>query len=200
MSEIIHFILEASSELGLLGVFLLMTLESCFFPFPSEVVMIPAGYLAFKGEMNLFLVILLGILGSICGSLINYYLAQKLGRPFIIQMGKYFFMTEKKLKMTEDYFFKHGHISTFIGRLIPGIRQLISLPAGLANMPLQSFIFFTGLGAGIWVTILSLLGFFIGENEELIKHNLQMISIILFIFVILLAVFYILYFKKKNDS
>ncbi|MCO6433056.1 DedA family protein, partial [Nitrosomonas nitrosa] len=112
----------------------MMALESSFVPFPSEVVMIPAGYLASKGEMNIFAAILSGITGSLAGALFNYYLAVRFGRPFLIQYGRYVMFSEITMQKMEDFFARHGHISTFTGRLIPVVRQYISLPAGLAKM------------------------------------------------------------------
>lgn len=190
MHEIINWIVSTVSSLGYPGIFFLMLLESSFFPFPSEVIMIPAGYLAFKGEMHIVIVILCGVLGSLAGALLNYYLAVKLGRPFLLSYGKYFFFKEEMLLKIENFFFRHGHISTFTGRLIPGVRQYISLPAGLARMNLAVFSFYTSFGAGIWVIILTLLGYYIGENETLIKEYLRQIIIILIISCIVGLLFY----------
>jgi membrane protein DedA with SNARE-associated domain len=188
--EIINWIVATVSSLGYPGIFFLMLLESSFFPFPSEVIMIPAGYLAFKGEMHIIIVTLCGILGSLAGALLNYYLAIKLGRLFLIRYGKYVYFKEEILVKMEDFFSRHGHISTFTGRLIPGVRQYISLPAGLARMNLAVFCFYTSFGAGIWVLILTLLGYYIGENETLIKDYLRQIIIALVISCIVGLLFY----------
>lgn len=173
MQEIIQFIVDTASSWGYLGIIILMTLESSFIPFPSEVVMIPAGYLAHKGELNLFLCILSGVFGSVLGALINYYICFFWGKKFVLKFGKYFGINEKKFSKFEEFFLKYGEISTFICRLLPGIRQYISMPAGLSKMKLLNFIFFTALGSAIWVSILAFLGYFIGENEELIKTYLN---------------------------
>lgn len=185
MYEIIDWIVRTVGGLGYPGIFIMMFLESSFVPFPSEVVMIPAGYLAYKGEMNLLLAILAGTLGSLTGALFNYYLAIKLGRLFLLHYGKYVMFNEASLQKMEDFFARHGHISTFTGRLIPVVRQYISLPAGLARMNLAVFSFYTSLGAGIWVTILALLGYFIGGNELLIREYLRGIIVILAVAIIL---------------
>ena len=185
MYEIIDWIVRTVGGLGYPGIIIMMFLESSFIPFPSEVVMIPAGYLAYKGEMNLVLAILSGILGSLLGAMFNYYLAIKLGRPFLLHYGKYVMFNESSLQKMEDFFARHGHISTFTGRLIPVVRQYISLPAGLARMNLAVFSFYTSLGAGIWVTILALLGYFIGGNELLIREYLRGIIVILAVAIIL---------------
>ncbi len=198
LTEIINWIVNTVGSLGYPGIFLLMLVESSFIPFPSEVIMIPAGYLASKGEMNMIAVILCGILGSLLGALVNYYLAIKLGRPLLIRYGKYVMFKEHNLQQMEDFFARHGHISTFTGRLIPMIRQYISIPAGLARMNLPIFCFYTGLGAGIWVIILTLLGYFIGENEMLIKEYLRDIVIALVISCAIGVALYWNYHRHSN--
>ncbi|CAM2823411.1 DedA family protein [Helicobacter burdigaliensis] len=193
MSSIIDFIVNLVSDLGYFGIFFMMFLESSFIPFPSEVVMIPAGYLAHKGEMNLFWAIFSGVLGSLVGALLNYFLALFLGRAFLIRYGRYFFFTEETMQKMETFFKKHGHISTFSGRLVPVVRQYISLPAGIAKMNLSLFCFYTTLGAGIWVVILAILGYFLGQNEELIKEYLHLITLGLLVCIAILVGFYILW-------
>ena len=190
LTNIINFIVETVGSLGYTGIFIMMFLESSFFPFPSEVVMIPAGYLAYKGEMNIYLVVLFGILGSLAGALFNYYFAIKLGRAFLMRYGKYILISEETIEKMEEFFKKHGHISTFSGRLIPVVRQYISLPAGLARMNLFVFSLYTSLGAGIWVIILTLLGYFLGGNEDLIKEYLHTIIIVILILLAILAFWY----------
>ena len=149
LSTLTDWLVDTIGEMGYTGIISLMFLESSFFPFPSEVVMPPAGYLAWEGEMSLPLVLLSGIAGSLLGALFNYWLAVKLGRPFLIKYGKYFFVSEESINKADEFFSRHGHISTFVCRLLPGIRQYISLPAGIARMPMKSFLLFTTLGAGI---------------------------------------------------
>ena len=142
MQELVETIIHFADKWGYIGIILLMTLESCFIPFPSEIVMIPAGYLASKDELNLWLCILCGIFGSVLGALINYYVCYFWGKDFVLKWGKYFGIDEKKFSKFESFFNKHGEFSTFISRLIPGIRQYISLPAGLVKMKILNFIFF----------------------------------------------------------
>lgn len=194
LHEIIDFIVKTVGDLGYWGIFMMMFLESSFFPFPSEVVMIPAGYLAYKGEMNLFLAVFAGIAGSLAGAVFNYFLAMRFGRAFIQRYGKYVLIKEETLQKMEDFFAKHGHISTFSGRLIPAVRQYISLPAGLAKMNLLKFSLYTSLGAGIWVLILALLGYFIGHNQELISEYLRIIIVAILVF---LAIFILIYVRLK---
>ena len=164
--SIVHSIVDIVSQLGYAGIVIMMFLESTFFPFPSEVVMIPAGMLASTGEMNIYVVIILGVTGSVLGALFNFFLALKFGRLMVLKFGKYFFFGEKELQKVEKFFHLHGAVSTFTGRLIPGIRQYISLPAGLAKMNVMVFAIFTALGAGIWSAVLALIGFYIGDDVE----------------------------------
>ena len=185
-------------DLGYPGIFILMAIESSLFPFPSEAVMIPAGYLAYKGDMNVFAVFVAGLLGSLAGAFFNYWLAITFGRGLMVKFGKYVFLTPKKLDNVDAYFLNHGEITTFNGRLIPGIRQLISLPAGLARMPLPRFTLYTSLGAGIWLIVLIALGYFLGANEALLKENLRLATIIAITAVAVISVVYVLYQRKQS--
>jgi membrane protein DedA with SNARE-associated domain len=160
--------------------------------------MVPAGYLAYKGEMNLFWAIFAGIAGSLAGAVFNYFLAIKYGRAFIQRYGKYVLFKEETLQKMENFFAKHGHISTFSGRLIPAVRQYISLPAGLARMNLFKFSLYTSLGAGIWVLILALLGYFIGHNQALIKEYLQIIILSILVLLAIMVLFYVRLKMKKS--
>ena len=196
-ADIVNFLVETIGSLGYFGIFILMFLESTVFPVPSEVVMIPAGYLAFKGEMNIYIVILLGILGSLGGALFNYYFALKFGRAFLMKYGKYFFVSHETIEKTEKFFKNHGHISTFSGRLIPGLRHYISLPAGLAKMNLFIFCLYTSLGAALWVTILTILGYYLGDNQELIKEYLRYLIVGLLVTLFILGFWY---YKKVKKS
>ncbi len=198
LHEIVDFIVNTVADFGYIGIFIMMFLESSFFPFPSEVVMIPAGYLASKGEMNLFAAIAAGIGGSLAGAIFNYFLAIKFGRAFISKYGKYVLLKEETLEKMEDFFAKHGHISTFSGRLIPAVRQYISLPAGLARMNLMKFSIYTSLGAGIWVIILAMIGFFIGENQELVGEYVKIATICVLVLIAIIGIFYIRLKLKKD--
>jgi len=197
--EIANTIVGYIGDMGYMGIFLLMFLESTFFPFPSEIIMIPAGYLAYKGEMNLYILVLVGILGSVGGALFNYYLAMHFGRKFILKYGKYFFIKEETLDKLEAFFMKHGELSTFNGRLIPGIRQLISLPAGLARMNVAKFSLYSALGAGIWVIVLVALGYVLGSNEELISEYLRTATVIALISVVLITIFYVVRHRRRKE-
>ena len=197
--QIVTWIVDTVSLWGYPGIIVLMFLESSFFPFPSEVVIPPAGYLAAQGEMSQGLVITAGIVGSVSGACFNYWLAVKWGRPLFERYGRYVLLTPAALERSEGFFTRHGHISTFVGRLLPGIRQYISLPAGLARMNLPLFIIFTALGSGIWVVILALTGYLIGNNQELIGQYLQQIMVAIAILCLLLVAGYV-FFKRKRLS
>ncbi|MEG1825233.1 MAG: DedA family protein [Cloacibacillus sp.] len=198
--DLINWLVAVIGHMGYPGIIGLMFLESSFFPFPSEVVMPPAGYLAFKGEMNLILVIASGIAGSILGGLFNYWIAVRWGRPIFEKYGKYFFVTKESLDKAELFFARHGHISTFTGRLLPVIRQYISLPAGLARMPMAQFCTYTALGSGIWVVILTMLGYFLGSNQALIHQDLKKITLCLMAGCAALVIVYIIIYKKKHKK
>lgn len=195
--ELAQELVDLIFDWGYLGIFIMMTIESSFIPFPSEIVLVPAGYLASKGDMNVAYIMSSALAGSLIGSFINYYLALTLGRRFLLKYGKYFFISEETLLKMESYFKKHGHISTFTGRLIPGVRQLISIPAGLAKMNLGEFSLFTLLGAGIWAFILTFLGYFLGENEALINQYLKEITIAVLIILFIIVALYYRHQKKK---
>ena len=199
LHEIAATLVEAIGNMGYWGIFLLMFLESTFFPFPSEIIMIPAGYLAYKGEMNVYLVVLVGIVGSVGGALFNYYIAMHFGRRFLLKYGKYFFVKAETLDRLEAFFSKHGELSTFNGRLIPGIRQLISLPAGLAKMNIVKFSLYSALGAGIWVVVLVALGYLLGSNEALISEYLHTATLIALISVAFITLFYIVRHKRREE-
>lgn len=220
--QIIETIVNFIGDMGYLGIFVMMFIESSFIPFPSEVVMIPAGYLSYRGDMNPVIATLVGVAGSLVGALLNYWLALQFGREFLIRFGKYFFFGESSMQKMEAYFTKHGEISTFVGRLIMGVRQYISLPAGLARMNLAKFCFYTSLGAGIWVIILVWIGYAIGATfgadfeitniihaftskdvttqESEIKSWTRIAGYSLFVFVCVISVAYVLYWKYKKTK
>ncbi|EAJ0359983.1 DedA family protein [Campylobacter lari] len=200
LGDIIDFLLALAKDWGYWGIIFLMFVESSFFPFPSEVVMIPAGYLAHQNELNFWLCLLCGTFGALLGALLNYYLCYFLGREVLLKICKYFGVNEAKFAQFEAFFNKHGEISTFSGRLIPGLRQYISLPAGLARMNLKKFIFYTSLGAGIWCLILLILGYVLGKNEDLIKEYLHFVIIACIVFATMIVAIYIYIQKRKKIS
>ncbi|ACM19274.1 membrane protein, DedA family [Geotalea daltonii FRC-32] len=196
----INWLLATILKLGYPGIFLLMAMESSVIPIPSELVMPPAGYWAVEGKMNLWLAILCGTAGSLVGAYANYYAAHYLGRPLILKYGKYVGITEEKFAKVETFFHKHGEISTFIGRLLPVVRHLISLPAGLAGMNHGKFATYTLLGAGIWCTVLAYIGYIIGENQELIMEYSHQAVIGVIVFSAGLIAVYVWRHKRKSAT
>ena len=170
LHDMITWLVNTIGSMGYLGIFLLMAMESSIIPIPSEIIMPPAGYLVQQGKMDMSLVILSGTLGSLLGAYANYFAARWLGRPLLLKYGHYVLITDEHFDRVERFFKSHGEISTFIGRLLPVIRHLISLPAGLAGMDHLKFSLYTLAGAGIWVSVLAWLGYFIGHNEVLIAQ------------------------------
>lgn len=167
MIESLEFIKEILNQLNYFWVTVLMAIESSFIPFPSEVVVPPAAYMAANGKMNIFLVVVFATVGCNIGALANYYLAKYLGRPVVYRfaasrLGRLCLLSPEKVQQAEAYFVKNGATSTLIGRLIPGIRQLISIPAGLAGMPLGPFLLYTTIGGGAWNIVLAALGYYLG--------------------------------------
>ena len=199
MHELITWLLNTIGALGYPGIFLLMAMESSVIPVPSELVMPPAGYLAQQGQMNIWVAILCGTVGSLVGAYVNYYAAHYLGRPLVLKYGKYVWITEEKFAKVETFFREHGEVSTFIGRLFPVVRHLISLPAGLAGMNHVKFSLYTLLGAGIWVTILTFIGYFIGANQELIMQYSHQALIGVVVASIVIIIFYVRAHKKKKQ-
>ncbi|MBK8996173.1 MAG: DedA family protein [Myxococcales bacterium] len=196
---------------GFFLVLLFMTVESSFIPFPSEVVMIPAGFLAARGELTFGspvldagVAVIAGIAGSLAGAYINYYLFSWLGTPFLEKYGKYFFLPKPKLERAEEIFRRYGAGATFVCRLLPAIRQLISIPAGISRMPLKSFTLWTGLGAGIWVAILTGIGYYLGATTasmsyaELVHRGKAMASRDLLYILPVLVVGFVAYVMISN--
>jgi len=187
---------------------LLMTVESsCFIPFPSEVVVPPAAYKASQddSDMNIILVVVFATIGALLGAIINYYFALYLGRPIVYRfadskIGRMCLLSGEKVKKAENYFVKHGNSSTLICRLLPGIRQVISVPAGLAKMHFGSFLLYTFIGAGLWNIILAVIGYIAHGNADIINRYSKELSLILFGLVILFVLYLVYngFIKKKK--
>jgi membrane protein DedA with SNARE-associated domain len=169
LTSFFHWLADTILALGYPGIVVLMVIESSVLPLPSELVMPPAGYLAAKGQMNGVLAVAAGTLGSVIGALVNYGLALFVGEPLLRRYGKYVLVTGRSLDRSEAFFRRHGEISTLIGRLLPVVRHLISIPAGVSRMSLRRFVLFTALGAGVWCGVLTYLGYVIGRHGEQVE-------------------------------
>lgn len=191
ISALITFLTNFINEIGYFGIFVGMFLESTLVPLPSELVMIPAGLAVSSGEMNIYIALFAGVLGNVAGAVFSYYLAASIGRTILFRIGKYFFVKAETIIKIEKFFENHGPISIFIGRLLPGFRHFISLPAGVARMDMKLFLIYTTLGSTIWNSILIAVGFFIGNNHKLIAENLYVIALGLLGFCIAILLGYI---------
>lgn len=200
MYDFLQFLVDTIGKLGYPGIIILMFLESTFIPLPSELVIPPAGYLISKNQMSWHGVLLSGTLGSVLGALFNYFIALTLGRPFILKYGKYFGLTARHFLKGERFFLKHGNISTFIGRLILGVRHYISFPAGLSKMDLKKFCFYTATGAGIWVWILAYIGYIVGNNKEKVLQISKQWSVYILIICLMILMIYIVLNKRFKNS
>ncbi len=211
--ESVAFIQWCLANLNYWTITLLMTIESSFIPFPSEVVVPPAAFhAAATGDMNIFLVVLFATIGANLGAVINYFLAYYLGRPIVYRfansrLGHLCLIDAAKVERAERYFDEHGAVSTFVGRLVPAVRQLISIPAGLARMKLTTFLFYTTLGAGVWNSLLATAGWYLQKHvseEELMGHVMRYSTELKFIFIGLgvCVVAYLIYkgMQKPNDN
>ena len=180
-TAIIDWVLAVTQGLGYSGLVVLMTIESSFLPLPSEIIIPPAAYLASQGKMSLLLIVIFGTLGSILGASVNYALSRSLGRMIIFKLAaqpwaRLFLITPKKIDDAERYFLSSAKSATFLGRLVPVIRHLISIPAGFSRMPFGPFLLYTALGSAVWVSILAALGYFIGANQHLLSLYYREIS------------------------
>ena len=195
-----------ANNMNYLSITLLMTVESSFIPFPSEIVIPPAAYVAGKEDstlhatdsypINVLLIVLFGTIGAMLGAIINYLLAMWLGRPIIYafadsKVGHLCLLSSEKVKKAEDYFNEHGKVSTFVGRLIPGIRQLISIPAGLAKMHFGQFMLYTFLGASIWNIVLAVLGYVAHGQADLINKYSHELSVAILALLAIVIVYFV---------
>ncbi|WP_236869799.1 DedA family protein [Candidatus Bandiella numerosa] len=198
--EVFKLILNFVQIFGYIGIFIMTFIESTFIPVPSELTLIPAGFLIAKGELHLAPVLISSLAGTLLGSLLNYFMAYHFGRKLFINYGKYFFLKSDQLLSLELFFNKYGAISTFFGRMLPGIKHFISFPAGLARMDLKLFVLYTILGSFIWLSFILYLGHIISTNEELISIYIKRFNIVIIFVVIFIAI--LLYakgnFKNKN--
>ncbi len=198
MEQIAQFLVDFVHGFGYLGIFIMTFLESTFMPIPSEVTMVPAGYLVQQGQMSLFWVLFASISGTICGSVAMYFFAKHVGRRFLFAYGKYMFFGHDKMAKLDTFFASHGEISIFTARLIPGVRHVISFPAGLAHMNLKKFCAYTAAGGSIWMTTLVIVGYLIGGNKELIREYMPYVTSAAITAVVVLVSMYVLRKRMKG--
>ena len=197
-AEIVRLILHFVQVFGYFGIFFMTFIESTFIPIPSEFTLIPAGYLVAKGEMHTVYILIFSLSGTLVGSLLNYAIAHYFGRKLFINYGKYFFLKPGQLHSLELFFNKYGGISTFFGRMLPGIKHFISFPAGLARMNLKLFCVYTLTGSFVWLSFLLYLGYVISTNEKLIALCIKQFNFIIIAIVILVVIF--IYIKNKRKK
>lgn len=195
---LIDLIVQFVKDLGYVGIFIMTFIESSFLPIPAEITMIPAGYLVSQGEMNGWIVMIAATAGSIGGASLNYWIALRFGRNLLLKYSKFLFITEAKLIKIEAFFEEHGNISTFTGRLLPGVRHFISFPAGLARMNIARFSFYTGLGGGLWMYALLLVGYFLGENADVAKQFVFALAGKFIIGAVLLVLGYVVFHRYRQ--
>lgn len=200
MEELASWLVKFVHEFGYLGIFIMAFLESTFVPIPSEVTMIPAGYLIHEGKMNFWLVFVGATAGAVGGAVANYFIAYYYGRRFLYAFGKYMFFDHAKMEKLDKYFALHGEISTFTGRLIPGLRHVISFPAGLAHMDLKKFSIYTGVGGGLWMVTLILVGYLIGGNPELVHKYMPYVTGVVVFSVIVMIGLYVRSNRRKKKA
>jgi membrane protein DedA with SNARE-associated domain len=202
-SSVINWFSSAFSTLSYFDITLLMTLENSFIPIPSELIMLPAGYLAATGKISLFGAILSSTFGTLLGATINYLLARHLGRRVIHKLAdrpwaKWLLIDSAKLAQAEDYYRERGRLSTFLGRLVPVVRQFISIPAGLAKMNIWHFWLYTALGAGLWCSFLTTVGYFFGSYQNQIINYLNQITNITILFIVATIIYLIIKHVRRN--
>jgi membrane protein DedA with SNARE-associated domain len=171
LNRLVQWLLQGLLHLGYPGITALMALESSIVPIPAELVMPPAGYWVARGEMRFLPALGCGVLGSVLGALGSYAFAAWLGRGLVRRFGKYVFASERSLEQSERYFARHGEISVLLGRLVPVIRHLISIPAGLARMSLPRFLGYTAAGALVWCAVLTEIGYVLGQSEGVLRND-----------------------------
>jgi len=200
LETIFDWIIATVHEWGYVGIVIMMTVESTILPFPSEAALIPAGYLAAQSKMDPFLATLCGAFGSLIGATMNYTVSMWLGRPIMERIGSYVFVTADKLDAADRYFATHGEITTFVGRLIPGIRHLISIPAGIARMNFARFALYTTFGAGLWSSVLVGVGYWVGQNEGLWRPMLHKATLWLFGGIVVLIAVYVWRHRRRQQA
>ena len=203
--DIINIITSLVSTYGYLGIFIAAFAETIFPPIPSELIFPLAGFVGFKSNFTFFETFLMassGAVGATIGAIVIYLVSFKIGRIAIVKLGKYVFVNEKKIESAERWFEKYGVYAVFLGRMAPGVRELISVPAGIARMPFAKFVTFTFFGSLIWSVILVFLGYFLGDSWESLSETLSDYFTVISVLVLLsiaIVIFYYVYYGKRRD-
>ena len=204
MYELFLSLISFIESLGYVGIFIMTFVEGSLVPVPSEITLIPAGYLVTKGAFKIVPLLIVSIIGTLAGAMFSYYIALRFGRALLVKYGKYIFINSTKLAKIEHFFQKHGAVSTFTGRMLPGLKHFISVPAGLGKMNFKLFTIYSAAGSTIWVSLVIAFGYFIGDNEELIHKYLKYFNIGLFAIILVVGIFYLLKilarYKTKNKA
>ena len=191
-------------SMGYLGILLLMILENLFPPIPSELIMPSAGFAAARGEMSLPIVILMGVLGSVIGTLPLYYIGRAFGEERLVawadKHGKWLTLSGKDIRKADDWFDQHGTKAVLFGRMVPGIRSLLSLPAGMSEMPMPKFLIYSAIGSGLWATALASAGYVLGENYDRVEQYISPISKIVLAAVVVAAVAWFLKRRREQQT
>lgn len=199
-NPIVNSITIFISDLGYLGIFILMTLESAMIPIPSEIIMPFSGFLVSEGKLSFASVVLSGSIGNLIGSIITYCLGLKIGRSLIIKYGKYILFTENHLKYTEKLFEKYGDKFSFAGRLLPGIRTYVSFPIGIAKANLIKFVIYTFIGSLIWNIIITYVGFTLGSSWQNIHTYSKYLDIVAVVIIIIFIIWLVYKLKKIRNN
>jgi membrane protein DedA with SNARE-associated domain len=203
VEHFLRWLVDTIGQLGYPGIVVLMAIESSVVPVPSELVMAPAGYLAATGRMSFVLALACGILGSLIGSYANYWVAARLGRWVFVRYGRWVLVSERSLARAERFFEQHGPIAVFLARLLPVARHLISIPAGIARMPLGRFFLYTATGAGIWWLVLMVIGWVIGKegrkwSPDLVYAYTNRALVILIPAMVVLIAGYVIWHRRRG--
>ena len=194
----VNFVVGFIEKFQYLGIFVLMALESANIPIPSEIIMPFSGYLVFQGKLSLMMVVAMGALGNLLGSILSYFLGAQMGRPFVLKYGKYFLIPEKEFLMAEGWFLKYGKSIIFFSRILPVIRTFISLPAGVAKMDFMEFVLYTLAGCVIWSAFLAYVGIWLGPSWEVILAFFNKLDILVIAGFVVFVIWYLRKFKQTS--
>lgn len=198
IADLSQIVLDFINSAGYIGIFLAMFMEGIITPIPSEMIVPFGGYLAYQGKMEIWAVVLVATLGSTAGSTVSYFLAQKLGRPVLLKFGRYIGIDDETVSRSERFFAKRGKFSVLFGHMVPGIRSIISYPAGICKMDLKVFLVFTFIGGLVWNSVLATVGFFLGDQWMNFWHSLEGWDLVIIITTVAIAAAYLFWSKRQR--